>query len=224
MISTRDLSALPNIDALRRLMQSLAMLDAILCPEWGHRYFSFNCYWSSGEQLGSMRNGQGDHWFALFNAAGCWLKGFDHESPMSPFSSDPPMLAAGLFDDMSAKFSACLLEPAFAIEETTFCLWRRSQDSTWRRGPVKFPANTSDLDGSERLLQCLDGRPQTYRAWTKEYHERDVPLAAIQSVYAHQPLDQQLIDDLGAAISPACLKKDVSEIGYPSCGNITDAG
>ena len=84
MISTRDLSSLLDVDALRRLMQSIAMLDAILSREWEFRYFSFNRRWSPGEQMGSLRNGQGDHYFALFNAAGCWLKGFDHEAPMSP--------------------------------------------------------------------------------------------------------------------------------------------
>jgi hypothetical protein len=42
MISTRDLSGLPPVDALRRVMRSLAMLDAILCPDWQGRYFSFN--------------------------------------------------------------------------------------------------------------------------------------------------------------------------------------
>ncbi len=42
MISTRDLSQLPDVDPLRRLMQSLAMLDAILSPDWELRYYSFN--------------------------------------------------------------------------------------------------------------------------------------------------------------------------------------
>ncbi len=45
MISTRNLAALPGIDDLRRLCQSLAMLDAILEPEWQYRYYSFNSRW-----------------------------------------------------------------------------------------------------------------------------------------------------------------------------------
>jgi hypothetical protein len=70
MISTRDLSQLPDIDPLKRLMQSLAMLDAIISPVWEHRYFSFNAHWSASEQVGSMLDGSGNHYFALFNAAG----------------------------------------------------------------------------------------------------------------------------------------------------------
>ncbi len=41
MISTRDLTSLPNVDDLRQLLQSLAMLDAILSPDWDGRYYSF---------------------------------------------------------------------------------------------------------------------------------------------------------------------------------------
>jgi hypothetical protein len=35
MISTRNLTKLPTIETLRKLTQSLAMLDAILMREWG---------------------------------------------------------------------------------------------------------------------------------------------------------------------------------------------
>lgn len=215
MISTRDLSLLPDIDALRRLMQSLAMLDAILSREWEYRYFSFDRHWSPGEQLGSMRNGQGDHYFALFTAAGCWLKGFDHEARMSPFASDPPQLAAGVFDGVPAEFRACLTEPAFATDETTFCVWHRYADRAWQRGPVAFPAGEEDPDGSAGLLRYLDGRPQTYRDWASEYYERDVPLAAVQSIYAHEPLDQRLVAQLNAGVSLLELSDDLDEIGYP---------
>lgn len=40
-----------------------------------------------------MRNGCGDHFFAHFTPAGCWLKGFAHESRMSPFSQGNQDLA-----------------------------------------------------------------------------------------------------------------------------------
>ncbi len=41
-ISTRDLSQLPGIQGLRTLSQALALLDAILSPDWELRYYSFN--------------------------------------------------------------------------------------------------------------------------------------------------------------------------------------
>ena len=63
-------------------MQSLAMLDAILSPEWEYRHFSFNSRWAPFEQMGSMRNGQGDHYFALFSAVGCWPPDNHHDPPI----------------------------------------------------------------------------------------------------------------------------------------------
>jgi hypothetical protein len=63
MISTRNLTELPTTETLRKLTQSLAMLDAILMPEWDNRYYSFNSKWAENEQMASMRNGQGDGWY-----------------------------------------------------------------------------------------------------------------------------------------------------------------
>src|SRR4051794_4974349 len=112
MINTRDLSSLPGVDRLRAVLQSMAMLDAILYPEWQFRYYSFNAGWAPGEQMGSMRNGSGDDFFALFNAAGCWIKGFAHEAPMSPYRDDGTRrIWPGILDEVPGEFAACLREP-----------------------------------------------------------------------------------------------------------------
>ena len=67
-ISTRDLSALADPTTLEKLTQSIAMLEAIVSPEWEYRYFSFNRLWdeSKGERMASMRNGSGDEYFIVF--------------------------------------------------------------------------------------------------------------------------------------------------------------
>jgi hypothetical protein len=131
VISTRDLSRLPDIETLRRLMQSLAVLDAILMPEWQYRLFSFNSRWSKGEQMGSMRDGQGDDLFAHFTKAGCFLKGFAHESPMTPYREQPKRVWPGVLDSVPKTFAKSLAEPAFSMEDTTFCIWRLNGDPAW---------------------------------------------------------------------------------------------
>jgi hypothetical protein len=130
MISTRDLTLLPDVDGLRRTLQSMAMLDAILCPEWQFRYYSFNTDWSPGEQMGSMRNGSGDDFFAHFSPAGCWLKGFAHEFPLSPYRTKPNLVWPGVLDAVPVEFTACLQEPAFSAAIVTFCIWRRYSDQS----------------------------------------------------------------------------------------------
>jgi hypothetical protein len=35
------------------------MIEAVVCPEWQYRYYSFNAGWAPGEEMASMRNGMG---------------------------------------------------------------------------------------------------------------------------------------------------------------------
>ncbi len=214
MISTRDNDGLPDVEGLRRLLQSMAVLDAIICPEWSYRYYSFNSRWASGEQMGSMRNGSGDEFFALFNAAGCFLKGLAHESPMALGGRGPGQVWPGVLDGVPEVFGTCLAEPAFSMADTTFCLWRRPGDDSWRLGPVSFPPG-QDPDGSEGLLSPLDGEPETYRAWAEDYYEREIPLAGVGHIYSHGPLTLALISSLNPDLAPEDLRADVDEIGYP---------
>lgn len=45
---------------------------------------------SPGEQMASMRNGSGDAYSIVFSPAGAFIRGFDHESAMSPRHSGRP--------------------------------------------------------------------------------------------------------------------------------------
>jgi hypothetical protein len=79
-ISTRNLQGLADVARLKHLLQSIAMLDAILIPECECRYYSF--YAHSGE----ADNGVHERWLrgefvALLNSHGAFLKGFAHASP-----------------------------------------------------------------------------------------------------------------------------------------------
>jgi hypothetical protein len=226
MISTRDLSRLPDVDGLRRLLQARAMLDAILSPEWQFRFYSFNSRWAKGEQMGSMRNGQGDDFFALFNAQGCFLKGFAHEAPMSPYRDDGSRrLWSGLIESVPAEFANCLRQPAFSIEETTFCIWRRYGDSSWQRGEIEFPLGR-DPDGSQYLLSPLDAEPETYREWAARYFAKPfLTVEMVRHVYEHRPLTNELVaalrpdivleDEEHPHLEVAAFEDDISEIGYP---------
>jgi hypothetical protein len=213
-ISTRNLRRLPDVDDLRALMQSMAMLDAILCPEWDLRYYSFNSRWSKGKQMGSMRNGSGDDYFALFNASGCFLKGFDHESPMTPYDREPKEVWPGVLDEVPSEFDTALNEPAFSMEDTTFCIWRRYTDRRWQCGSIEYP-DGDDPDGSEMLLSILDGKPKSYKDWAEDYYERSVHLSAVKQVYAHEALTKQLIGRLNPEVTLKELANDIKEIGYP---------
>lgn len=219
MISTSDLSNLPEIEPLRKLCQSLAMLDAVLSADWEGRYFSFNARWSEDSTLASMRNGEGDHLFVLFTSSGAIGKGFAHESVMSPYRTKPPLVWAGVLEDVPSAFLEFLSEPAFSPEETTFCFWRTLSDADWRWGNIAFP-DGDDPDGSRELLHLFDSKPRSYCKWAEEMYERAVDLAAVSQIYAHQPLSQALLSALNPSLSSpdANIEEDAEEIGYPTLG------
>ena len=209
-LSTKNLKPLPDILELKRLTQSLAMLDAILSPEWEYRYYSFNQAWSDGGMMASMRNGSGDHWFAIFCAAGAALHGLAHEAPM--FRPGNPQPA--IFDGLPSAFHANLLhEPAFATHDSTFCIWRLSDDEHWSCGTVELPAG-EDPDGSAELLGILSGHPEQYTVFADEYYERDVDVRDVAAIYRHEPLSVELVRRLNPDVDLASLADDVAEIGY----------
>ncbi|SRR5713101_1061238 len=215
MISTRDLSALPTIATLKKLTQSLAMLDAIIQPEWEYRHYSFNSKWADGEQMASMRNGEGDSWFCVFGPPGAFLKGFDHESEMSPWSMETPKVWPGVLDSVSEPFRAFAAEPAFSMEDTTFCIWRSFQDDQWKTGHISYPQG-DDPDGSGWMLSIFDGNPSTYKEWAEGYYERPISFSAVQQIYEHKPLTPELMRELNPTAEFASILPVVAEIDYPA--------
>jgi hypothetical protein len=214
MISTRDLSAMPTIETLRRLSQSLAMLDAIIMREWDFRQYSFNSKWAQGEHMGSMRNGQGDGWFCAFGLPGAFLKGFDHESEMSPWNMETPKVWPGVLDSVPEAFKAFATEPAFLMDDTTFCIWRGVRDAQWNTGKISY-SEGDDPDGSAWMLAILDGNPDTYKAWAEDYYENPVSLSAVQQIYGHLPLTLELVQELNATTDFKSVLTDAAEIDYP---------
>lgn len=209
-ISTQDLSLLPDVRKLESLLQSLAMLDAIMSPDWALRYYSFNSKWGKRNRMGSMRNGSGDEFFALFNDYGCFIKGFEHESKVASI----PEIINQLYDGVPPQLQSGVKEPAFSPEEVTFCLWRAYDESHWQRAEIALPKGR-DPDGSEYLLSRLDGNPETYCEFAEEYYEVEVDPEIVAAIYKHQPLTKAMATGLNEEIDWKDLKTDAKEIAYP---------
>lgn len=208
--SSSDPAALPDPAVFERQCRAFALLDAILCPEWEYRTHSFNGAWdpAAGMRLGSMRDGAGDEWFAVFQPEGVFLRGFAHEAPLRN--------APGLFDGVPEALAPLVTEPAFG-EDATFCFWNTGDG--WRRGAQALPAG-GDPDGSAGLLalftQGPDGPdPVRWKRWAEEIHERSVPIRAIQRVFAGEPLDAALLREIDPERTLDDLAEDLEEMGWP---------
>ena len=163
--------------------------------------------------MASMRNGSGDEYFILFNPYGAIIKGFAHESLMSPYATKSGSPWAGVLDSVPNEFKDFLSEPAFSIESTTFCIWRRYTDSSWQVGKIDYPLDDNP-DGSEDLLSILDKQPSAYKEFAEYYYEKQVVLSAVEHIYQHKALTSEIVAALNADVSLDTLKSDIEEIGY----------
>lgn len=214
-LSTATPEKIPGIEPLRRLTQSLAMLDAIICPEWESRYYSYNSKWGESSEMASMRNGSGDDWFLLFDRHGAALKGLAHEYALAGDAS----FAQRIQQIVPPVFEEFLKEPAFTMSRATFCLWHQYSDAKWNVVSPVDGVISPDRDGSDWMIGIFDGEPEYYRDWAVEYYEVEIPLAAVQAIYRHERLTQQLITSLNPDISLIDIQGDMAEIGYPGKRN-----
>ncbi|MCM2419873.1 hypothetical protein [Streptomyces sp. RKAG293] len=220
-------SQLPEISIVRDRSRAMAVLDAIMSPDWESRYYSFDSQWSPTEEMASMRDGCGNDYAILFSRAGAYARGFDHESPMSPYRVTPPVPWPGLFDGVPEVFLHHLSEPAFREQDgtprATVCFWREQTDSEWRTGTSEaLPAGVEDGDSAEWLFDVLlDGRPEAYQQFAQEYYEVPVDIGAIRYVYALQRLTQSVVSALNPDVDLAHLAADLTKMGYPTAGSET---
>lgn len=197
---------LPGIQELRDHCRSLAMLDAILSPEWEYREYSFDAHWAPGQEMASWRNGSGDDYAIVFTSDGAYLRGYSQGCGLG---ADTP----GMTDGVPEVFAPQLAEVAFTFDEEkliTVCMWRTWDDVAWRHGAVELGGAD---DGADWLFELLvDRSPQAYQSFAENYYEQDVPLAAIEHVYALEPLTEEIVRVLNPSARPL---GDVVAIGYP---------
>lgn len=215
MISTKNLAELPKVSNLKKLCQSIALLDTIIMPEWEYRYYSYNSEWDINEEMASMRNGSGDNFFILFKKEEAIIKGFSIDSAMGEFCQEKGHPYPGVIEYVPVEFKDFLEEPAFSVmEETSFCIWNRRSDDKWQIGKVDFPKN-NDPDGSEELLFIFDYNPLTYQEWAEEYYERPIDIDSIQQIYDYKPLTSNIVKKLNAEVQIDEIIEEIKEISYP---------
>ncbi|MEV4944342.1 hypothetical protein [Streptomyces sp. NPDC053755] len=208
---------LPEPAALRDHCRALAMLDAVLSPEWEDRYHSFDAHWSPTEEMASMRDGQGDEYSLVMSPAGVYLRGFAHE-----IGSGGRRAVARVPD----AFRAYVEEPAFAHPDgeplVTVCLWRLTGDSAWQVGAASLGAASAggasgrDTDDTDFLFGLLvDRSAEAYARWAGEYFELPVDPDAVRHVLALRPLTDDLVAALNPRVTLAGLAEDITETGYP---------
>jgi hypothetical protein len=200
--------SLPEVQDLKRITQSLATLDLILCPDWEDRYYSYDAQWSPTEDMASMRNGCGDDWFILFDRSGsAAIKGFAHEFP----AARDPDLVSQIRRALPAELTAFAEEPAFHWEATSFCYWRLSTDPVWHEAQEQEAAQT----GAAELLGILADPALGYRQFASEYYEQEIDPWVLEHVLNHLPITPELVAALNPELGMDDIREDLEQVGYP---------
>lgn len=197
LFKLKDINLLSNIDIKKRL-KSLAMLDAILCPEWEYRYFSFNNSWDKDESMASMRDGEGNEYFILFKNENIIGKVFEKKHPLSDLQREE------IFKKIPKTLNSFFSEVAFSLEDTTFIFWKERKDEKW----FSLPSNKEFSYLGYIYIAKL------YITWAKEYYEVDFDEKTIQEIFNYSPLTEARVQKLNKTLCLDDLKEDIKEIGY----------
>ena len=196
MYEITDLTQLPSIHRVMLTSRGLALLDAVMTPEWQYRYFSFNADWAGdGKQaMASMRDGTGSDYFLLFDPTGVAGKIY----------CSGQRLSVDAVEELPDSFSNFKGEAAFCLDASTYFIWRGYDDDTWHATPA-------GLDKYD-WLSFLMTPAETYHAWAERYYDRDLDLNVVRDVIVAGNIQVEQVMLLNLDLNFEDFATDVAEI------------
>ena len=153
---------------LQHAWQCAARCDAVVTPQDGSAAYSYERHGPGAVAMAKYDNGAGAHIVAFFGPDGrTVLKGFDHESAVSPHAREEYAVWPGLYEGMPPDLLRLIHGEAVEPEHVTFCCW--SVDGlSWQTGNAHIPADIDD--GSGWLLRMVQMNAQEFIAWATSYY------------------------------------------------------
>lgn len=198
-------------EKLKQQLLGLSALDIILCSEDWLRRYQFFPQWDEGVTMASISNGSGDDMYILFAPEGVIVKGFDHESAMSPHARDDYEVWPGIYDQVPSALLHRLEDEALTKEEATFCLWREPSDAQWRTGDIGNPEQLDD--GSDFLLGMIYETAEDYIEWAEDYYEIELPVDVVKSIFQSHMISEKAILKLNPERNAELAVKELEAIG-----------
>ncbi len=201
-----NINELPSIDKVKKTLQGLALMDAILMSEWEYRFFSYNSNWDGkgDEAMASMRDGEGNEYFLYFShlgVAGKVLFKNKIQNPLSILEKIP---------DIFEKFKN---EVAFNLDNSTFFFWRSYEDEKWDTSPNNLKLYP--------LLEFIKNSYEGYQKWAESYYERDIDSKTLKEIFISLSINSKQLSILNSELNLKDLKEDIQEIiGIPSTYHI----
>lgn len=207
MISTKNLSGLPDVNRLKAFCKGLAALDIIMLEkEWSFiRHYTYNPIWRKGKEAFWATDGSEQSMIIMFTSEGCVINGVDSE--LYDWEEKLPRI-----EDLTNGMPSALQKPMNSREvkkmKSTFCVW--TEDGVvWHCNPM------AGEDASKDLLSMIDGNPQTYVEYGKWFYPADLPLEVVRQLADGVPVTKEMIVALNPKRSEWDeIKAELDEIGY----------
>ncbi|MFF2528232.1 hypothetical protein ACFVS2_04880 [Brevibacillus sp. NPDC058079] len=199
-------------EALKQRLHILSALDIVLCQEEWLRRYQFDPQWDENTRFASINNGAGDDLYILFTPEGVIVKGFDHESEMSPHAREEYEVWPGIFEQVPPALLHRLDDEALTREDVTFCLWRESTDHVWKTGDIHNPQGLDD--GSDFLLGMIYDSPDDYVEWAEDYYEVKLPHDVVGYAFTNTAITKEMIMELNPEVDLEMVMKELQEIGF----------
>lgn len=188
---------LPEINNLKNISKKIALLDAVIEQDWEYRYYSYNGQWDDSEEMASMRDGEGNHYFILFKKNMCFIKVIDKEKNSINEIKSKLSETDHNFKDELMEF---LNEPAFYIDELSFLYW--NVDGKW---------NSIEPDENKWLNILIDPVSE-YVKFAENYYEVKLNINIISKIINENVKMKQLLE-INPDVDIDQLFEDIEEIG-----------
>lgn len=208
MLSTKNLSTLPDTGRLKNFCKGLAALDIIMLEEeWSFiRHYTYNPTWRKGKEAFFATDGSDQSMIVMFAPEGCVINGVDSE--LYDWEKKLPNIE-DLTEGMPSTLQKLMNSREVKKMKSTFCVWTED-GTTWNCNPI------NGKDASEDLLSMIDGNPQTYVEYGK-WHSADLPLEVVGQLCEGVPLAKEMILALNPKRSEWDeIKAGLDRIGYPN--------
>lgn len=190
---------------MKALLKKQAILDIMITPEQEAWLRLVSYHYDTDKQCDVFKidNGSGDHLYALFSAHGAILKGFDHESCLSPYQNEDDQLADGIYDNVPSELLA-LLDEETEKNDVTFCLWQLPGHTDWHKSQVALPdacwqeeEQQSDDGGQALLLGYIFANAEEWYQWASIYYElTEEAWDAAELLYETGEITRSMVNDL----------------------------
>ncbi|MGF9698600.1 hypothetical protein [Paenibacillus sp. MABNR03] len=217
-----NFTSITNSDTLHQHMRVLAALDIIMSEEEWLRVHRYEAELQPGVAWGSIDNGAGDHLHVLFTSYGTLIKGFDHESPLSPHAREDGEVYPGMYDEVPEALLTILRDhgEALELEDVTFCVWQEGNDPQWKAGSwiqqaLKEEGEDDATGGADFLLGYIEETPEAFADWAEGYYDtQELSLSALTEVYEGKPVTASLIRELCPARDIEAALDELHQRGY----------